>query len=96
MLNWLFKPVPGPEQHTLRTNLAANIIDGGFYALTMALVSQQTVLPIFVKRMGGSNVHIGLLPVLWTFGFNFPGIFVANFIRHFPRKKSIFLRTAMV
>ncbi len=90
----LFLPPAGAGNHAIRSNFIANIFDGGFYALAMSFVSQQTVLPVFVKRMGGSNVHVGLLPVLWTFGFNFPGIFIANIIQHYPRKREVFLKTA--
>ncbi len=96
MMTWFFKPAPRMDQPDLRSNLIANTVDGAFYALTLALVSQQAVMPIFVMRMGGSNVHIGLLLVVWTIGVNFPGIFVANRIQQYPRKKPIFLRTALV
>ncbi len=96
MFDWLLKAAPGTEQRGLRSNLVANTIDGAFYSLTLALVSQLAVIPIFVKRMGGSSLHIGLVLVLWTFGVNFPGIFIANVVRRLPRKKPIFLRTALV
>lgn len=80
----------------LHWNFMANVCDGAIFAMAMSFVSVQTVLPVFVKRMGGSNVAVGLIPVLWTVGFNFPQIFIANYTQRFARKKQLVLTTAMV
>ena len=41
---------------------------GAIFSLAMSFVSLQTVLPVFVKKIGGSNVAVGLIPVLWASG----------------------------
>src|SRR5262245_46502716 len=87
---------PHPEQRLVRWNFVANVCDGGLFAMAMSFVSLQTVLPVFVKKIGGSSVAVGLIPVLWTVGFNFPQIFVANFGQHFVHKKPLVLATAML
>jgi len=85
------------EQNDVRQqNLVANVMDGAMFAFGMSFVSLQTVLPVFVKRIGGSSFAVGLIPVLWTAGFNFPQILVANYVQHFPYKKKLFLKTALV
>ena len=63
--------------------------------MAMSLVSQQAVLPVFVKNIGGGNIALGLIPVFWTFGFNFPQVFIASYAQSLPRKKGLLLRTAM-
>ncbi len=76
-------------------NFIANVFDGALFSLAMSLVSQQAVLPVFVQHIGGGNVAVGLIPVLWTFGFNFPQVAIASYAQRLPRKKGLLLRTAM-
>jgi MFS family permease len=85
-----------PQRPFLKWNFVANVCDGAIFSLAMSFVSVQTVLPVIVKKIGGSNVAVGLIPVLWTVGFNFPQIFIANYTQRFARKKKLVLTTAMV
>lgn len=85
-----------PQRPFLKWNFVANVCDGAIFSLAMSFVSLQTVLPVFVKKISGSNVAVGLIPVLWTVGFNFPQIFIANYTQRFARKKKLMLTTAMV
>ena len=78
-----------------RRNFFANLMDGTLYAFGMSLVSLQTVMPVFVKEIGGGNVAVGLIPVVWVFGFNFPQILVAGYAQRETRKKALLLKTAM-
>jgi MFS family permease len=64
------------------------------YAFGISFVSLQTVIPVMVKHISGSDFAVGLVPVLWTAGFNFPQIFIANHAQRFPYKMNLFLRTA--
>ena len=66
------------------------------YAFGIAFVSLQTVVPVMVKHISDSNVAVGLVPVLWTAGFNFPQIFIANRAERFPFKMRLFLQTAFL
>jgi len=88
--------VHGEEQSTTRVNLIANVLDGSFYAFGMSFVSLQTIIPVFVQTMGGTNVAVGLVPVLWTFGFNFPQILIVRHVQKLPWKKSLFMKTSFI
>ncbi len=72
---------PRDQVSTLRQNIMMHLLDGSFYVLGMSLVSMQTILPIFVKELGGSPVSIGSVQVLWWIGQNIPGIAVAHSLR---------------
>jgi MFS family permease len=76
-------------------NFIANVLDGAFFSLAMSLVSIQTVLPVFVKNIGGGNIAIGLIPVVWIFGFSFPQVFIASYTQRQSRKKALLLKTAI-
>jgi len=66
------------------------------YAFGIAFVSIQTVVPVMVKRISGSDFAVGLVLMLWTAGFNFPQIFIANHAQRFPYKMRLFLQTAFL
>ena len=57
-----------------------HLMDGSIYVLGMSLVSVQTILPIFIKELGGSPLSIGSVQVLWTIGQNIPSVFVAHYL----------------
>ena len=80
----------------VRRNFALNVMDGAIFAFGLSLASRTTVLPVFVKRLGGDNIAVGLIPVLWVIGFNLPQIAVANWVRHHPRKKPLVLMTGLL
>jgi MFS family permease len=96
VLDWFFGPEVGKKRGVLRQNLTANIVDGSMYAFGISFVSLQTVIPVMVKHISGSDFAVGLVPVLWTAGFNFPQIFIANHAQRFPFKMRLFLQTAFV
>lgn len=77
-------------------NFFVNVMDGAFYAFGLAFITQQTLLPVFVKKIGGGNIAIGLIPVLWMLGFNLPQILVANRVQGLGQKKKLFLKTALL
>ncbi|MHB8579255.1 MAG: MFS transporter [Ignavibacteriaceae bacterium] len=79
----------------VKHNFFMNLLDGGIFSFAMSLVSQITVLPVLIIKMGGTNLALGLVPVLWTVGFNFPQIFIANYARTLPFKKKFILKTGL-
>jgi MFS family permease len=85
----------GIEQTILRKNFIANVLDGAFFSFGMSFVSMQTVLPVLIKKIGGGNITIGLIPVFWIIGFNFPQILIASYAQRFRIKKRLMLKTAM-
>jgi len=77
----------------VRRNFYLNVFDGAIFAFAMAVVAQNTVFPVFIKSIGGGSIAIGLIPVFWTIGFNFPQILIANFAGKIPYKKNLLLLT---
>ncbi len=94
MLEWFFGPDVREDRGVLRQNIVANIVDGAMYAFGISFVSLQVVIPVMVKRISDSDLAVGLVPVFWTAGFNFPQIFIANHAQRFPYKMRLFLQTA--
>ncbi len=80
----------------VKKNFFLNVFDGSVYSFAMSFVSLQTVLPVFVKKISGSDIAVGLIPVIWSVGFNFPQIFVSNHVRKLGYKKPWMLKTALV
>lgn len=89
------EPLTHARAH-VRRNFALNVVDGAVFAFGLSLASRTTVLPVFVTRLGGDNVAVGLIPVLWVVGFNLPQLAVANWVRHHPRKKPLVLMTGLL
>ncbi len=89
-------PEPLRNDPVLRHNYTVNVLDGAFFALGMSVISQQTILPVFVKNIGGNNIWIGLIPVVWTICFNFPQIFIAHYSQRLQFKKTLMLRTGFI
>ncbi|HPG83431.1 MAG TPA: MFS transporter [bacterium] len=85
----------GSGGRVLRHNFFANMMDGALYAFGLSFASQQTVLPVFVQKIGGGNVAIGLIPVLWMLSFNLPQILIASHAQRQRHKKRLLLKTAM-
>ena len=71
-------------------------MDGAIFSFGISFASRSTVLPVYVKSIGGDSVAISLIPVLWILGFNLPQIAVANIARQVSPKKPLFLKTALV
>ncbi len=80
----------------VKRNFFANAFDGALFIFAMSFVSTVTIMPVFVKKIGGSNLAVGIIPVVWMIGFNFPQIFIANHARHLPFKKGLLLKTAVI
>ena len=80
---------------TVRRNFALNVAEGAVYAFGMSLAARTTVLPLFVQRLGGGNVAIGLLPVLWALGSNGPQLAIAHRAAQAQSKKRLVLRTGL-
>ena len=71
----------------VKRNFFLNVFDGAVFSFAMSFVSLQTVFPVLVKKVSGSDFAIGLVPVIWAAGFNFPQIFIANYVRKIGFKK---------
>jgi MFS family permease len=84
------------ESADVKVNFYANLFDGAIYVMGMAFISLVTVIPVLIKKLGGSNIAIGMIPVIWMFGLNFPQILIANYTGKLPFKKKFVLVTALI
>lgn len=84
-----------PKDPVIKRNFIANTYDGALYSFAMSFISLNTVMPVFVKNMGGSNIAVGLISVLFVLGFNIPQILVANYVRKVSFKKPLLIITAL-
>ncbi|MCF8260917.1 MAG: MFS transporter [Melioribacteraceae bacterium] len=62
----------------------------------MNFVALNTVIPVYVKKIGGTNLAVGLIPVVWVIGFHLPQIFTANYVRRQQSKKKVVMLTALM
>jgi len=60
-------------------------LEGGFYMAGLAFIQSETVLPSFVKRLGGSDSLVAQVPVMLTAAFPIFGLFVAPLIERMSR-----------
>ncbi len=72
----------------LRRNFWMHCLEGGFYMAGLAFISPETVLPAFVKELGGQANLIALMPVLLPAMFSMLGIFAAPFIERMHHFKT--------
>lgn len=70
-------------------------MDGALFSFAMSFAPQLTVLPLLVRSIGGGNIAVGLIPVVWTLGFNFPQFLIAGYAERQRRKKPLLLKTAI-
>jgi MFS family permease len=71
----------------LRRNFWMHCLEGGFYMAGLAFLSPETVMPGFVKELGGPANLIAMMPVLLPAMFNTPGLFVAPLVERLQHHK---------
>ncbi|MBX2989954.1 MAG: MFS transporter [Bacteroidetes bacterium] len=75
------------RQKVDRKNFVLNFSEGALFAASGSLMSPQTVLPVIVAMLGGSNITIGALSVIVWVGLFLPQIFAARYVETLPWKK---------
>jgi MFS family permease len=78
-------------ERNYRVNFLLLTLDSAFYTFTMAMLSQDTILPFLVTRLSGRSLLVGLVPALYFLGNFFPqliGAYLANQMK--SRKWQIF------
>jgi MFS family permease len=68
-----------------RRNFTLGVLNGVFFTLVTAFVSPTLVLALFVSKLGGSNLLVGLLPAIATGGYLLPQLFVAGRMQALPK-----------
>ncbi|WP_319416594.1 MFS transporter [Marispirochaeta aestuarii] len=77
----------------LGKNFFLNALDGISFLTGMIFLSPESVLPVYIERLGGSPFILSLIPVLRNIGVFFPSIFVARYIQTLRYKKPYILIT---
>lgn len=75
-----------PTLHRQR-NFWMHCLEGGFYMAGLVFVSLETVLPSFVKHLGGVDQLIAFMPVVLPATFAALGIFIAPLVERMHRFK---------
>ncbi|MFW5738428.1 MAG: MFS transporter [Spirochaetota bacterium] len=78
-----------------RHNFWVLTTDGLLFFLGMIFISFESVLPIFLARLGAPRVAIAVVPVAIALGVNLPSLFAAPRIERLDRKLPFVLRTAV-
>ncbi len=76
----------GPDG-TNRFNLVMHTADGILFMTGMTFIDFNSILPVFVQKMSGSPILVGLLPALMIIGFNVPQFIGAWMADARPLKK---------
>lgn len=69
-----------------RWNFTVNSLNAAFYTVAMTFASIVTFLPLFIEKLGGSNLLIGLVPSVAFIGYQLPGMFSAVFVENMSNK----------
>lgn len=67
-----------------RWNFTLGILNGALVNFALAFIDPYTVLPVFITRMGGSDVIVGLASALYSAGWFLPQFFVARYVESQP------------
>jgi len=92
----LGEPAPGDERppHWKR-NFAANLGDVMFFTLGLAFASMNTVVPVFIRQLGGTALIIGLVPAVVQTGQMLPPLFAAPYVAPLERKLPFLLKMTL-
>jgi MFS family permease len=87
--------MPRMPAHDYRHNFAVLTADGLLFFLGMIFISFESVLPVFLARLGAPRVAIAVVPVAVALGINLPSLFAAPRIERLERKRLYVLRAAV-
>lgn len=76
-------------------NFFVDSLDYAFFSLALSFGSVTTFLPLFARRLGASNVEIGLIPALAYLGWSLPALSGARVSRRLRRKLPFLLRVTL-
>jgi hypothetical protein len=69
-----------------RRNFFVLTVDGLLFFLGMIFISYESVVPVFLARLGASKTAIALIPVAQAIGINTPSMFSARHVETMQRK----------
>ncbi|MCW5875817.1 MAG: MFS transporter [Anaerolineales bacterium] len=74
------------EKH-YRWNFAVIALDASFFAFSVAMLSQDTIIPYFVSHLSAHPAFIGLVPAIYYLGYFFPQLLGAFLVNGRPTRK---------
>ena len=69
------------QNRYLKRNFLLNTMDGISYFAGMIFIAPESILPVYIERLGGGAFIIALIPVLRNLGMFFPSLFIARYIQ---------------
>ena len=79
-----------------RRNVQLHLIEGALYIASLGILNAQTVYPSLVRRLGGSDVAVGLLPVIAYGAYFLPQILGANLTTRHPFRRPFILKIGIL
>jgi MFS family permease len=83
-------------RNSSRRNFAALLMDAIGWPFGQSFLSPQTILPMFVARLSGSNALVGLMNGIQSFGALFPQLIAANKVEALPYRKPYLMALGML
>ena len=77
-------------------NFIVGSLDYAFFSLGTAVASITTLLPLFARNLGATNVEIGLIPALYYLGLSIPSLFNGLYSSRIERKLPFILKYTMM
>jgi MFS family permease len=74
-------------ERNFRWNFAVNTVDIAFIMFGMNMISQATIMPLFVSQLTSSKIIIGMIPAVYSLSFLLPQLLTANYTEGLRRKK---------
>lgn len=87
--------MPDMPANDYRHNFLVLTADGLLFFLGMIFISFESVLPVFLARLGAPRLAIAVVPVAIALGINLPSYFAAPRVERLDRKRSYVLKRAI-
>lgn len=77
-------------------NFTVGFLDYAFFSLAMSFGSITTMLPLLAKKLGATNVEIGLIPAIAYLGWSLPALWGARVSEHLEMKLPLIMRATLL
>lgn len=90
-------PADAPVEYAhTRWNFVVMVLDASAFIASLAFASPLVVLPLFMERLTGSTVLVGVMSAIQMSGWFLPQLPIASRIENRPRKKSFMLKVCVI
>ncbi|MDH3197004.1 MAG: MFS transporter [Candidatus Krumholzibacteria bacterium] len=84
------------QRRHIKRNFTLGVLNGALVNLGLAFIDPFTVIPVFITRLGGSSVLVGLTAAVFGAGWFFPQAFVAPLVETRRRVLPIYNAMSLV